>query len=98
MLLGTLGASWLGNLLIGKATIWPGEGTIRADEKVLMLPHLLTNFEIQKYNQNEPKFNSAYSRNNLYKVNVGAYIINLDEYEPIGTHWIVLYVNDNNVW
>ena len=84
MLLGTLGASWLGNLLIGKATIWPGEGTIRADEKVLMLPHLLTN--------------SAYSRNNLYKVNVGAYIINLDEYEPIGTHWIVLYVNDNNVW
>ena len=34
MLLGTLGASWLGNLLIGKATIWPGEGTIRTDEKV----------------------------------------------------------------
>ena len=34
MLLGTLGAGWLGNLLIGKATIWPGEGTIRTDEKV----------------------------------------------------------------
>ena len=62
-----------------------------------MPAHLLTNFEIQKYNQIEPKFNSAYSRNNLYKVNVGAYIINLDEYEPIGTHWIALYVNDNNV-
>ena len=29
-----------------------------------MLPHLLTNFEIQKY-QNEPKFNGVYSRNNL---------------------------------
>ena len=27
----------------------------------------------------------------------GAYIINLDEYESIKTHWIALYVNDNNV-
>ena len=27
----------------------------------------------------------------------GAYIINLDEYESIGTHWIALYVNDNYV-
>ena len=26
-----------------------------------------------------------------------AYIINLDEYESIGTNWIALYVNDNNV-
>ena len=25
------------------------------------------------------------------------YIINLDEDESIGTHWIALYVNDNNV-
>ena len=28
-----------------------------------MPPHGLTNFEIQKYYQNEPKFNSVYSRN-----------------------------------
>ena len=27
----------------------------------------------------------------------GAYIINLDEYESIGTHWIVLHVNTKNV-
>ena len=26
-----------------------------------------------------------------------AFIINPDEYESIGTHWIALYVNDNNV-
>ena len=32
-----------------------------------MLPHLLTNFEIQKYCQNRPKFNDAYLRNNLPK-------------------------------
>ena len=25
------------------------------------------------------------------------YIIYLHEYEAIGTHWVVLYVNDNNV-
>ena len=30
-----------------------------------MPPHPLTNFEIQKYYQNEPKFNDVYSRNNL---------------------------------
>ena len=32
MLLGTLGASLLGNLLTGKGTIRAGEGTIRAGE------------------------------------------------------------------
>ena len=62
-----------------------------------MLPHLLTNFEIQKYYQNEPKFNGVYSRNNLPKIKDGAYVINLDEYESIGTHWIALYVNANNI-
>ena len=30
-----------------------------------MTPHPLINFEIQKYYQNEPKFNGVYSRNNL---------------------------------
>ena len=32
-----------------------------------MLPHPLTNFEIQKYYQNEPRFKSVFSRNNLPK-------------------------------
>ena len=62
-----------------------------------MLLHPFNNFEIQKYYENEPKFNVVYSRNNLSKIKDGAYIINLDEYESIGTHWIALYVNDNNV-
>ena len=30
-----------------------------------MLPHSLTNFEMQKYYQNEPKFHGVYSRNSL---------------------------------
>ena len=33
----------------------------------LMLPHPLTNFEIQKYYQSKPRFNGVYSRNNLTK-------------------------------
>ena len=45
-----------------------------------MMPHPLTNFEIQKYYQNEPRFNGVYSRDNLSKIKDGAYIINLDEY------------------
>ena len=62
-----------------------------------MPPHPLANFEIQKYYQNEPKFNGVYSRNNLSKIKDGAYVINLDEYESIGDHWIALYVNVENV-
>ena len=62
-----------------------------------MSPYPLTNFEIQKYYQNEPKFTGVYSRNNLPEIKDGAYVINLDEYESIGTHWIALYVNNNNV-
>ena len=62
-----------------------------------MPPHPLTNFEIQKYYENETKFNGFYSRNNLSKIKDGTYVMNLDEYESIRTHWIALYVNDNNV-
>ena len=58
-----------------------------------MSPYPLTNFEIQKYYQNRPKFNGVYSKNNLSKMMHGSYIINLDEYESIGTHWIALHLN-----
>ena len=51
-----------------------------------MPPHPLVNFEIQKYYQNEPRFNGTYSRDNLPQIKDGAYIINLDEYSDIGTH------------
>ena len=48
----------------------------------------LTKFEIQKYYQNKPKLNGVYFRNNLPKIKDVAYVINLDEYKSIGTHWI----------
>ena len=63
----------------------------------LILPHPLTNFDIQKYYKIEPRFNGVFSRNNLpgynsiKKIKDGAYIINLDEYANAGTHWIALF-------
>ena len=62
-----------------------------------MPPHSLTNFEIQKYYQNEPKLNAVYYRDNLPKIKDGTYVIHLDEYSDIGTHWVALYVRDNDV-
>ena len=62
-----------------------------------MPPHPLTNFEIRKYYQNEPRFNGVYSRDNLQKIKDGAYIVNLDEYSDIRTHWVTLHVQNNAV-
>ena len=63
-----------------------------------MPPYPLTDFEIQKYYQNEPRFNGVFSRNNLpKKTKDGAYVINLDEYADAGTHWIALFCNRNEI-
>ena len=63
-----------------------------------MLPHRLTNFEIMKYYENEARFDGVYSRDNLpNKAKDGAYVINLDEYSDIGTHWIALYLKNNDI-
>ena len=60
--------------------------------------HPLTNFEIQEYYQNQPRFNGVFSRDNLPNIiKNGAYVINLDEYHDIGTHWVALYVHNKIV-
>ena len=111
MLLGTLGASLLGIILVGKGVIRAGEGTARSSSKrssfkknFLIPPHPLKNFEIQTYYQSEPRINEVYSRDNLpkkhsftEKIKDGAYVINLDEYFDIGTHWVALYINNKTV-
>ena len=57
-----------------------------------MQPHSLANFEIQKYYENEPRFNGVFSRDNLpKKIKDEAYVIDLDEYKDVGTHWIALF-------
>ena len=107
MLLGTLGASLLGKLVTGgKGIMCAGDGIVRAGEGSrskknlnFLLPfHPLTNIEISEYYKNEPRFNGVYSRNNLpNKIKKGAYVINLDEYENTGTHWVSLFVKANEV-
>ena len=106
MLLGTLGDSLLGDLLTKYLS---GRGVIRAEEETIrtgygtgygtgFTPHPLTSFEIEVYYQNEPRFNGVYSRDNLPdKIKDGAYVVNLDEYSDVGTHWIALYVNNKTV-
>ena len=74
MLLGTLGASLLGNLLTGgEGVVRAGDGIVHAEsgsKKTLnsLLPfHPLTNIEISEYYKNKPRFNGVFSRNNLPK-------------------------------
>ena len=63
-----------------------------------MMPHNLTNFEIQKYCENKSRFNGVYSRDNLpNKIKDGAYVINLDEHVDVGTHGIALFCNKNKI-
>ena len=64
MLLGTLGASLLGNLLAGKGIVKAGSG----NKKGKGIQHM-----------------------------DGAYVINLDEYADVGTHWIALICNRNEI-
>ena len=75
-------------------------------------PHPLTNFEIQEYYQNEPRFNGVFSRDNLpnnnnidnnnnnnnnNNIKNGAYVINLDEHRNIESHWVALYINNKTI-
>ena len=50
-----------------------------------------------KYYQNEPRFSGVFSRDHLPKIKDGAYIVNLDEYSDIGTHWVALHVDNNDI-
>ena len=63
-----------------------------------MKPHPLTNFEIQNYYENEPRFNGVFSRDNLLKkIKDGAYVINLDEHKDTAAHWIASFCKKNEI-
>ena len=63
-----------------------------------MSPNPLKIFEMQKYHQNQPKFNGFIQEIINQKIKDGAYVINLDEFKSIETHWIALYVNASNIF
>ena len=64
----------------------------------LMPPHPLTNLEIQKYYENEPRVNWVFSRDNLpKKIKDREYVINLDENAAVGTSWIALFCNKSEI-
>ena len=71
---------------------------LQLKKKDLIPPHSLKNSEIKGYYENEPRFSGVYSTGNLPKtIKNGAYVINLDKYADVGTHWIALYVKNNDV-
>ena len=64
----------------------------------LMSSHPLKNFELERVYENEPRFNAVFSKNNLpKKIKDGAYVITLDEYADVGTHWIALFCNRTEI-
>ena len=64
----------------------------------LMPPHPLTNFKIQMYCENGPRFNGVFSRDNLpKKLKNEAYVINFDEYADVGTHWVALFCKKSEI-
>ena len=76
MLLGTLGARLLGNMLAGKGVIRAGEGAARVGYgskrssflKTLIPPHTLSNFEVQIYYQKEPTITHKIFETNSNKI------------------------------
>ena len=59
--------------------------------------HPLSDFEIQRYYQSEPRFNGVYSSDNISKIKDRTYVNNFDEHSDIGTHWVALWVDNNDV-
>ena len=72
MLVRTLGAGLLGNISAGKRIVRAGSGNKKRKRSrkswlwkrigFLMPPHPLTNFDIQKYYENEPRFNGVFKK------------------------------------
>ena len=60
--------------------IWAEKVGCGLKKRILISPNLLTNFEVQKDYEKEPRFNGVFPRDNLPKtIKIGAYVINLDE-------------------
>ena len=64
-----------------------------------MLLHPLTNFEIKRYYQNEPRFNGVFSKDNLpKKIKHGAYIINLHSMQVLVRTGLLYFVKKSETF
>ena len=58
----------------------------------------MTNIDKKRYYQRERRFINVYSHDNLSnKIKDEDCIINLDDYSDIGSHWIALYMQNNDI-
>ena len=64
--------------------------------KFLVPLHSLNNIEITNYFNYEPKFNGVFPRNNLPRIKDGGYVINLNDKNSKGTHWVSLFIDRNS--
>ena len=76
----------------------PGRWVMTASEgtRFLMPSHPLTDFEIQKYYQNEINW-LMFTQEITYLKKDRENVINLHEYKSVGTHWIALFFYGDNV-
>ena len=63
--------------------------------KFLVPRHPSNNIEITNYFNNDPKFNGVFLRKNLHRIKDEAYVINLDNKNSKGTHWVSLFIDRN---
>ena len=101
-LVGTLGSILLGNLVSGKGIVRACSAKKKRKRNCKswlwkwngfsLEPHPLTNFDIKEYYRYEKIINGVFSRDNLpKKIKDETYVINLDEYADVGTHWVALF-------
>ena len=98
MLFVTLGTSLLRNMLKGRGVNKEGDAIIRGGygSMTVNMVNPLIVLEIQRYCQNEPRFDGICLCDNVPdKIKDGTYVTNLDEYADISTHWIVLHLSDS---
>ena len=62
-------------------------------ENILVLLHPLNSIKITNCFKYEPRFNGVYSRNDLPRIKYGAYVINMDDENSKGTHWVSLIIH-----
>ena len=93
MLLGTLGAS----LLTDRELFRAGKGIYRAGSQGQGFKIKSLTLKIQECFKEEKRFNVVYSRNNLTKLKKGSYVVNLDHSKNTGTHWVVIFVKEDEV-